>query len=89
MSRHLDAREIREDNRIDYEHRTNVHYLPGAKAKQQAMLSAEALENDRRLTRMSEIEELLSMYETQRETLNTVMFTLANEYELLREKCRG
>lgn len=78
------ARDEREENAVEYEHRSNVHYLPCAKAKQQAELSAIALEQDRRLTRMAEIEELLAMYQAQRDTLNTAIFTLENEHELLR-----
>lgn len=71
------------------EPRSNVIQLntPHARAhaRANAAQAAMSLEEDRRATRMAEIEELLAMYQTQRETLNTVMFTLENEFELLRK----
>jgi hypothetical protein len=79
------AGDIREDSGIEYEHSSKIHYLPGAKAVHQAHLSAEAVEQDRRLTRMAEIEELLQTYQAQRDSLNAVIFTLENEYELQRK----
>lgn len=44
------ARQLREENAAEYEHRTNVHYLPGSWARRQAALNARALEDDRRST---------------------------------------
>lgn len=79
------ARDIREENAVEYEHKTNVHYLPGAKAQQQAQYSAIALEENRRATRMAEVEELLRMYRSELDELSTLIFTLENEHELLRK----
>lgn len=56
----------------------------GIHAQRNAEYSAQLVENDRRLTRMAEIEELLAMYQAQRDTLNAAIFTLENEHELHR-----
>lgn len=74
---------------IEYEHEpSNVVRLntPYARehAKRNAAYSAQLVEADRRATRMAEIEELLGTYRDQRDRLNTLIFTLENEFELLR-----
>jgi hypothetical protein len=56
----------------------------GIHVQRNAAYSAQLTEEDRRATRMSEIEELLVMYQGQRDQLNTLIFTLENEFELLR-----
>jgi hypothetical protein len=85
MNVRFDAREIREDNAVEYQHKTNVHYLPSAHAVRNAAQAALLVEADRRQTRMAEIEELLVMYQAQRDSLNAAIFTLENEYELQRK----
>ena len=73
---------------IEYDPACNVVQLdtPYARAHAQrnAAYSAQLLEEDRRATRMSEIEELLSMHQGERDRLTSLIFTLENEYELLR-----
>jgi hypothetical protein len=56
----------------------------GIHAQRNAEYSAQLVENDRRLTRMAEIQELLATYEAQRDSLNMAIFTLQNEYEMQR-----
>jgi hypothetical protein len=56
----------------------------GIHAQRNAAYSAQLTEDDRRATRMAEIEELLGQYQSQRDQLNVAIFTLEGEYELLR-----
>jgi hypothetical protein len=78
------AREIREENALEYEHRTNVHYLPGAHAVRNAAQAALLVEEDRRATRMSEIEAELEIESSKRHEADLRIHSLMNEYDSLR-----
>jgi len=78
------AAEIREENAVSYEHRTNVHYLPGAHAVRNAQQAAMLVEDDRRQTRMSEIEAELEIESSKRHEADLRIHTLMNEYDELR-----
>jgi hypothetical protein len=78
------AREFRDENAIEYEHRTNVHYLPGAHAVRNAAQAALLVEEDRRATRMSEIEAELEIESSKRHEADLRIHTLMNEYDALR-----
>jgi len=78
------AAQIRDENALEYEHRTNVHYLPGAHAVRNARQAALLVEEDRRATRMSEIEAELEIESARRHEADLRIHSLMNEYDQLR-----
>jgi hypothetical protein len=73
---------------VEYEPTNNVVHLdtPYARehARRNASYSAQLLEEDRRATRLAELDELLKTYQGERDRLTSLIFTLENEQELLR-----
>lgn len=59
MNIKLRAREIRQDNSIEYQHRTVVHYLPGIHAVNNARYSAQLLEEHREERRKEMLADLM------------------------------
>lgn len=70
---------------IEYEHEpSNVVYLNTAHARANAAHAAQLVENDRCLTRMSEIEAEIEIESAKRHEADLRIHTLMNEYDQLR-----
>lgn len=77
------ARDEREDNAVEYQHRSNVHYLPGQHARTNAAYSAQLLEADRRECRRAAIREIIETHQAEIARRNRLINTLRVEDQLL------
>jgi hypothetical protein len=77
------AADIREENRIEYQHRQNVLTFPGPHAKSNAAYAAQLLEADRRETRRAEIRVLIESNRLEIERRAKLIQALRIEDQLL------